>query len=169
MMTDWMDIIFKAFWCGCAAVGFAILFNSPARALFAIFLCGTLAGFLKFAVLLPYVGGGIIMASAAGAAAVGFASIPVSHWRHVPPIVISIPSVIPLIPGSFAYQTILGLISFVSHTEMEVLTKTAHDGVMTFFIILALSLGVTLPMLLFRIESVKKVNYFVPFLGKRKK
>ncbi|MCH6199527.1 threonine/serine exporter family protein [Aquiflexum sp. LQ15W] len=163
-----MDIVFKAFWCGCAAVGFAILFNSPARALFAVFLCGSLAGFLKFSVLLPGVGGGIIMASAAGAAAVGFASIPVSHWRHVPPIVISIPSVIPLIPGSFAYRTILGLISFVSNTEMEVLTKTAHHGVMTFFIILALSLGVTLPMLLFRIESVKKVNYSLPDWWKKK-
>lgn len=162
MMPDWIDIIFKAFWCGCAAIGFAILFNAPQRALFAVFLCGSLAGFLKFSVLLPGIGGGIIMASAAGAAAVGFASIPVSHWRHVPPIVISIPSVIPLIPGSYAYKSILGLISFVSHTEAEVLTKTAYDGVMTFFIVLALSLGVTLPMLLFRIESVKKVNYSFP-------
>ena len=168
MMTDWIDIVFKTFWCACATFGFAILFNSPKRSLFAVFLCGAMAAFLKFTVLPPDVGGGIILASAAGAAGVGFASIPVSHWRHVPPIVISIPSVIPLIPGSYAYRSILGLISFVSHTEAEVLTKTAYDAVMTFFIVLALSLGVTLPMLLFRIESVKKVNYSLPFWGKKK-
>jgi uncharacterized membrane protein YjjB (DUF3815 family) len=168
MMSDWIEIIFKAFWCGCAAMGFSILFNTPPRALFAIFLCGSMAGFLKFSIMLPEVGGGIVMASAAGAAAVGFASIPVSHWRHVPPMVISIPAVIPLIPGSYAYRTILGLISFVYRNEVEVLTQTAHDAVMTLFIILALSLGVTLPMLLFRIESIKKVNYSLPFWGKKK-
>lgn len=168
MMPDWLEIIFKAFWCGCAAIGFAILFNTPPRALLAIFLGGILAGLFKFTVLLPEVGGGIIMASAAAAAAIGFASIPVSHWRHVPPVVISIPAVIPLIPGSFAYRTMLGLISFINQTEAEVLTATAHNGAMTFFIILAISLGVTLPMLLFRIESVKKVNYFVPERWKRK-
>lgn len=166
MMADWIDILFKAFWCGCAAFGFAILFNTPARALIAIYLCGFLAGFLKFIVLDPAVGGGIILASAVGAAAVGFASIPVSHWRHVPPIVISIPAVIPLIPGSFAYRTILGLINFIYETEVEVLTRTVHNGVMTLFIILVLSLGVTLPMLLFRIESVKKVRFTSPFRRK---
>jgi uncharacterized membrane protein YjjB (DUF3815 family) len=166
MMADWIDILFKAFWCGCAAIGFAILFNTPARALIAIYLCGFLAGFLKFINLDPAVGGGIILASAVGAAAVGFASIPVSHWRHVPPIVISIPAVIPLIPGSFAYRTILGLINFIYETEVEVLTRTVHNGVMTLFIILVLSLGVTLPMLLFRIESVKKVRFTLPFRRK---
>lgn len=165
-MADWIDILFKAFWCGTAAIGFAILFNTPARALFAIYLCGFLAGFLKFIVLDPVAGGGIILASAVGATAVGFASIPVSHWRHVPPIVISIPAVIPLIPGSFAYRTMLGLMNFIHETEVEVLTRTLHNAVMTLFIILVLSLGVTLPMLLFRIESVKMVRFTLPFRKK---
>ena len=158
MMLTWMDILPKAFWCGAAALGFAVLFNTPVRALFAIFLCGFMAGLIKFAIIHPSVGGGIILASLAGASAVGFASIPISHWRHVPPIVISIAAVIPLVPGSFAYRTMLGLIKFIHHTEVEVLTKTVHSGTMTLFIILVLSLGVTLPMLLFRIESVKKIR-----------
>jgi uncharacterized membrane protein YjjB (DUF3815 family) len=168
MIPDWIDIIFKAFWCGCAAMGFAILFNTPPRALFAIFLCGSLAGFFKFTLLLPDVGGGIILASAAGAAAIGFASIPVSHWRHIPPAVVSIPAVIPLIPGYYAYQTMLGLISFINQTDAALLISTAFNAAMTFFIILGISLGVTLPMLLFRIESVKKVNYSFPNWRKRK-
>jgi uncharacterized membrane protein YjjB (DUF3815 family) len=166
MMADWIDILFKAFWCGCAAIGFAVLFNTPPRALLAIYLAGFLAGFLKFIVLDPAIGGGIILASAAGAAAVGFASIPIAHWRHVPPIVISIPAVIPLIPGSFAYRTMLGMINFIYETEVEVLTRTVHNGVMTLFIILVLSLGVTLPMLLFRIESVKQVRFTMPLWKK---
>jgi uncharacterized membrane protein YjjB (DUF3815 family) len=168
MMVDWLDILLKAFWSGVAAIGFAVLFNTPNRALLAIFLCGFLAGLTKFTILLSAVGGGIILASGAGAAVIGFASIPVSHWRHVPPVVISIPAVIPLIPGSYAYRSMLGLINFIYHTEVEVLTNTIHNGVMTLFIILSLSLGVTLPMLLFRIESVKKVKISLPFRDKTK-
>jgi len=167
-MVDWMEIVFKGFCCGVAAIGFAALFNTPVRALIAIFLCAFAAGLIKFLIFNPVVGGGIILASAVGAVVIGFASITFSHWRHVPPIVISIPSVIPFVPGSFVYRTILGLIDFIYHTEVEVLTRTVHNGVMTLFIILALSLGVTLPMLLFRIESVKKVKFSSIYSGKKK-
>jgi uncharacterized membrane protein YjjB (DUF3815 family) len=165
-MTDWLEILHKAFWCGCGATGFAVLFNTPARALLAIYLCGFTAGLIKFTIIHPDVGGGIILASLIAASAVGFASIPVAHWRHVPPIVISIPSVIPFVPGSYAYRAMLGLIKFINHTEVEVLTKTIHNGLMTLFIVMVLALGVTLPMLLFRIESVKKVG--IPVSGWKK-
>jgi uncharacterized membrane protein YjjB (DUF3815 family) len=157
-MGDWLNILFSAFWCGIAALGFAVLFNTPSRALPTIFLGAFLAGLIKFTILIPEVSGGIILASLAGASAVGFASIPFAHWRHVPPAIISIPSVIPMVPGSLAYKTILGLIKFMYQTDAGVLTQTVHDGVLTLFIILALSLGVTLPMLLFRIESAKNVR-----------
>ena len=158
MMADWLQILSNAFWCGLAALGFAVLFNTPSRALFAIYLCGFIAGLIKFSIIQPAIGGGVIIASLAGASAVGFACIPFSHWRHVPPVIISIPAVIPLVPGSFAYRTMLGLIKFINHTEVEVLTRTVHNGAMTIFIIMVLALGVTLPMLLFRIESVKNVR-----------
>jgi uncharacterized membrane protein YjjB (DUF3815 family) len=156
MMPDWLEILFNAFWCGSGALGFAVLFNAPTRALLAIYLCGFIAGLIKFSIILPGFGAGVIVSSLAAASMVGFASIPISHWRHVPPIVISIPSVIPLLPGSYAYRTMLGLIKSTSQTDVEVLTATVHNGIMVLFIILVLSLGVTLPMLLFRTESFKK-------------
>jgi len=157
-MGEWLNILFSAFWCGVAALGFAVLFNTPSRGLPAIFLSAFVAGLIKFTIMLPEVTGGIILASLAGATAAGFISLPFSHWRHVPPMVISIPSVIPMVPGSLAYKTILGLLKFIYQTDAEVLTNTVHDGVLTLFIILALSLGVTLPMLLFRIETVKNIR-----------
>jgi uncharacterized membrane protein YjjB (DUF3815 family) len=158
MIIHWLEILFKAFWCGTAALGFAVLFNAPMRSLFAIFLCGFMAGLIKFIIIHPDLGGGVILASLAAASVVGFASIPASHWKHVPPSIISIPAVIPLVPGSFAYRTMLGLIKFIHQTDVEVLTKTVHNGIMTLFIIVVLSLGVTLPMLLFRIDSVKNLR-----------
>jgi uncharacterized membrane protein YjjB (DUF3815 family) len=157
-MMGWQDILFNAFWCGCAALGFSVLFNSPKRSLFAIYFCGFIAGLIKFSIIHPSTGGGIIIASLIAASVIGIISIPLSHRVHVPPIIISIPAVIPLVPGSFAYRTMLGLIRFINHTESDILTSTVHYGIMTLFVIMALSIGVTLPMLLFRIESTKNVR-----------
>jgi uncharacterized membrane protein YjjB (DUF3815 family) len=155
-----LDILLKAFWCGCAALGFAVLFNSPKRALLAIVFSGFVAGLVKFLILHPISGGGIIIASLVAASIVGFISIPLSHRVHVPPIILSIPAVIPLVPGSFAYRTMLGMIRFINHTESEVLTSTVHYGIMTFFVIMALAIGVTLPTLILRIDSTKNVRLF---------
>lgn len=102
-------------------------------------------------------------ASWLAASAVGFASIPFSHRCHVPPTIISIPAVIPLVPGSFAYRTMLDLIKFINDADHSVLTGTIHNGLMTLFILIALSVGVTLPMLLFRIQSVKNVRLKFPW------
>ncbi len=158
-MIVWLDILFNAFWCGCAALGFAVLFNSPKHGLPAIYMCGFIAGLVKFLILHPNSGGGIIIASLIAASIIGFISIPISHRVHVPPIIISIPAVIPLVPGSFAYRTMLGVIRFINHAESEVLTSTAHYGIMTLFVIMALSIGVTLPTLLLRIESTKNLRF----------
>ena len=158
-----MDILPNAFWCGCAAIGFSVLFNIPKSALLSVWLSGFMAGLIKFGVIYPEVGGGMLLASWLAAATVGFASIPFAHWSHVPPTVISIPAVIPLVPGSFAYRTMLGLIKFINDTDESVLTQMIHNGIMTLFILLALSVGVTFPMLLFRIESVKNIRLKLPW------
>jgi uncharacterized membrane protein YjjB (DUF3815 family) len=162
-MEPWIEIFSNAFWCGCAGLGFAILFNTPRTALVSVWLCGFMAGLIKFAILSPGVGAGMLVASWLAASAVGFASIPFAHWCHVPPIIVSIPAVIPLVPGSFAYRTMLGLIKFINDTDESVLTGTIHNASMTLFILMALSIGVTLPMLLFRIESVKHVRMRFPW------
>lgn len=162
-MTTFLEILSSAFWCGCAALGFSILFNTPKAALVSVWLCGFMAGLIKFAVINPALGGGMLVASLLAASAVGIASIPFAHWCHVPPVIISIPAVIPLVPGSFAYRTMLGLIKFINNTDESVLNGTIHNAAMTLFILIALSIGVTLPMLLFRIESVKHVKVKFPW------
>jgi uncharacterized membrane protein YjjB (DUF3815 family) len=167
-MIAWQEILFNAFWSGIGAFGFAALFNTPSRALFSIWCSGFIAGFIKFLMIDPELGSGPIMASLLAASAVGFVSIPIAHWRHVPPVTITIPSVIPLVPGLFAYRTMLGLMKFINHTEVDVLTRMAYNAAMTLFITLSIALGVTLPMLIFRIESVKNFGILILF-GKLKK
>src|SRR5689334_1537758 len=148
-MTDWINILLKAFWCGWAALGFGILFNVPSKTLFAIWMGGAIAGLTKFTVLFLSARNPVIQSSFFAALAVSVYSMPIASLRHEPPMIIAIPSVIPLIPGVFAYHTMLGLIKLTSNIGTDyslTLSETVHNGVTTLFIIMAIALGVAVPI-----------------------
>jgi uncharacterized membrane protein YjjB (DUF3815 family) len=156
---DWILILSKAFWCGWGALGFGILFNVPPRTLFSIWVGGAVAGLLKFTLLQLTVG--VVLASFAGALAVGISSIPIAHFRHAPPMIFAIPSVIPLIPGVFAYRTMLGLMKLTGNIGpdyTQIISETVNNGSKTLFIIMSLAMGVAVPMHLMRKESVKNIR-----------
>ena len=156
---DWITILGRAFWCGWGAVGFGILFNVPLRTLFAIWLGGAIGGFLKFTLL--QLTAGVVFASFTGALAIGISSIPIAHFRHAPPMIFAIPSVIPLVPGIFAYRTMLGLIKLTGNIGPDynfILSETVNNGAKTLFIIMSLAMGVAVPMHLMRKESVKNIR-----------
>lgn len=156
---EWILIIEKAFWCGWAALGFGILFNVPPRTLFALWIGGALGAFLKFTVLQTT--DSVVFASFIGASAVGILSLPIAHIRHVPPMIFAIPSVIPLVPGVFAYRTMLGLIKLTGTIGVDyqtVLAETVNNGAKTLFIIMSLAIGVSIPMHVMRKESVKNIR-----------
>src|SRR6187402_410139 len=161
-MNEWFYVGFKAFWCGFAALGFGVLFNAPTRTLFAIWTGGFLAGFVKFAALQSIPGSGVIFCSFIAAVIVGIASIPVAHSRHVPPVIFAIPSVIPLVPGVFAYRTMLGLMKLTGSIGIEysqVISETVHNGAITLFVVMALSLGVAVPMHITTKHSAKNIRW----------
>ena len=98
-----MDVVLfleKGIWLGIAAIGFAILFNVPRRALLSIFIIGALGGLTKFLMLEYKIG--IVLAVLCGASLIGFLSVFAAHRRNCPPITFAIPAVIPMIPGLFA-------------------------------------------------------------------
>ncbi len=150
----------KGIWAGFAALGFAVLFNVPARTLFAIWVLGMLGGLTKFILMGADVN--IIIASFIGASIIGILSIPLAHKIHSPPLIFSIPAVIPMVPGAFAYKMMLGFIKIATHTSEagmdQVLTDTIQFGIKTMLILLALSVGVAVPMLLTRKESAKRIR-----------
>lgn len=150
----------KWIWLGCAAIGFGILFNVPQRTLLMIFVMAALGGALKL--VITELGGGVILASFLGAMLIGFMCIYAAHLLHSPPFVLAIPAVIPMVPGTLAYRTMLGFIRLtgdLSHDVfLQLLQETVDNGLKAFFVLLALSLGVSAPMLLTRTESVKKLK-----------
>lgn len=156
---EWILILSKAFWSGWAALGFGILFNVPPRTLFALWIGGAIGVFIKFSLLQMSVS--VVLASFIGASAVGILSIPIAHARHVPPMIFAIPSVIPLIPGVFAYRTMLGLIKLTGSIGVDyntILSETINNGAKTLFIIMSLAIGVAIPMHVMRKESAKNIR-----------
>lgn len=159
-----MDIysaFIKAFWCGWAALGFGLLFNSPSRILWLLWLSGAIAGCVKFSLM--GIGYGIVLSSFAAASCAGILSIPLSHKGHIPSIIVAIPSVIPLVPGVFAYRSMLGLMKLaqtMNDDYVKTLSYTVHYGCQTLFIMVALAIGVTIPMHLLRQESAKNIRLF---------
>jgi uncharacterized membrane protein YjjB (DUF3815 family) len=160
-----LEIILKllevSFWSGIAAVGFGILFNVPKSAVITIFALGFGAGFIKF--LLMHLNVHVVLGSFLAAFFVGIISLPMAHKIHQPPVVFSIPPVIPMIPGYFAYETILSIMNFI-FTEGDVSKRISlidaifTNGFTMFFVLISLTVGVSLPMLLLKKNTVKKLD-----------
>lgn len=150
----------KGMWAGFAALGFAILFNVPPRTLLAIWIIAALGGMVKYASLEMNIN--IILASFFGASLIGVLSIPLAHKIHSPPLIFSIPAVIPMVPGAFAYRMMLDLINVAIHTNDEgmdiILVDTFQNGMKVAFILLSLAVGVAVPMLITRKDSAKRIR-----------
>ena len=153
-------VLEKGFWAGIAALGFAVLFNVPVRTLFAIWLLGALGGLTKFWMM--GLGMNIVLASLIGASLIGILSIPMAHKIHSPPLIFSIPAVIPMVPGAFVYRMMIGLMQIAVHTNEsgieEVLAGTVQNGLKVMLILFALAVGVAVPMLITRKESAKRIR-----------
>jgi len=161
---NWPEIFASGPWFGFAALGFAVLFNVPPRTLVAIWLLGVAGGLVKLVML--GLGLGPVMASLLGASTIGVLSIPAAHNRHAPPMVFSIAAVIPMVPGVFAYRTMIGLVQLTGEVDsayQQALSETINNGAKAVFILMALAVGVGLPNIITRKESAKEMK-----LGKTK-
>ena len=156
---DWL-LLEKGIWFGFAALGFAILFNVPGRTLAIIWLLAAMGGLTKI-ILLNY-GVNVILSSFAGASLIGFASIPMAHYKHTPPLIFSIPALIPMVPGVYAYRTMLGLMNLTviptNESYSQILNETVSNGFKTLFIVMTLAVGASIPMLLTRKSSAKQLR-----------
>lgn len=146
-MTELLNVLFKAFWVGCAAFGFGILFNVPRKWLATVWIGGAMAGLIKFGVLL-YISSSIILATFLAALVLGIYSMIIAHISHEPPMILAIPPVIPLVPGAFAYRTMYGLIKLSGNVDADysrTLSETVRNGALTLFIIMSFVIGVIIP------------------------
>lgn len=151
-MLDLLWLVIKdAFWSGIAAVGFAMLFNVPARMLVFCAAVGAL-GHATRTFLMEELNITIQTGTLVGATLVGFCSDYLARHYKIPSMTFSIPGVIPMVPGFFAYLTMIGLIEIAdadATSGTEVLSAAVTNGVKTALILGALAAGIAAPKLLF--------------------
>lgn len=125
-----------------SAMGFSMIFNIQRRLLWVVALGGIIAvctrNFVNFEL-----GYGPAVGSFMGSFVVSLIAVKAVHWFHVPNHVLTIPSVIPMIPGVLMYRALLSFINM--HGVVGELTTAFYNGTNSALIILCISLGVAVP------------------------
>lgn len=130
-----------------AAAGFAILFNVPVHTL-AVCAIGGAVTVVTRNLLVYQAGWSLPLASFCGAFLFGVITLYVVHKVHVPGHVISVPPVIPMIPGVLMYNAMTGILNVDAAAGLEQvpeLLQTLESGVKAGMTILGISLGVAVP------------------------
>jgi len=140
-------IIIDALFAAVPAVGFAMVFNVPKKMLIYCAMGGAFAHSLRF--LLMHFGIHIEWATLVASSSMGFVGLYWSRKRIVPRPVFTVASVIPMIPGSFAFTTVIALLEVnTSGYSTQVMQIVTENGLKTLFILGALSFGLALPSIL---------------------
>ena len=162
-----------------SAMGFSMIFNIPRRLLWVVAIGGIIAvctrNFVNLGPSNNNIGldMGLAIGSLAGSALVSLVAVKAVHWVHAPNHVLSIPSVIPMVPGVLMYRALLGLIEM--NGVVGELTNAMKFGMASAITIMCIALGVAVPNVFARhwvaknrqrklkqmIEDRKKRGYFV--------
>lgn len=146
-----IHLLTDAFWSGLAALGFAMLFNVPTRTLLGCVICGATGHALR--TLFMGLGFSIEFSTLAGATVVGFLGTIFAQRWQTPATTFTISGAIPLVPGVFAFRTMIGLLSVAAAPNVDVgtvaLVEASINGVKTGVILGAIAAGIAAPSLLF--------------------
>ena len=152
-------IISKFILGGITSLAFALMFNTPRRALWTVFLLGALGYLIKF-LLVTELDINLILSIFAASIFVGISGMYFAHRAHTPPIIFMIPAVINMIPGLLSYEFMMGMIDWISvgngqKPSVDEIIQTFSYGISTVFILFALAFGVAFPVVVFKSYTVK--------------
>jgi uncharacterized membrane protein YjjB (DUF3815 family) len=143
-------LVQDAFWSALAATGFAILFNVPKRTLVGCALGGAIGHAAR--TLLMQTGVEIELATLFGATIIGLVGgLFAQRWR-VPMTIFTVSAAVTLVPGGFAYRTMMGIIELSTADpagSSTVMVATVINGIKTGLILGAIAAGIAAPRLLF--------------------
>lgn len=147
MTIGWL--LHYTLWPALAALGFAMLFNVPVRTLAACAL-GAAAGYLVRGAGMD-IGLQIEVATLAGATVVGFLGVLFARTWKAPAPVFTVPGVIPMVPGSFAFKAMMDVLELARvGGGSELLVEGAVFAARTLLILGGIAIGIAVPKLLFR-------------------
>jgi Uncharacterized conserved protein len=141
-----------------AAIGFSSISN-PSKNVYP--MCALIAaiGHMTRYIMINIYDFHLTTASMTAALVIGFLSLPAAKTIKSPAECISYPALLPMIPGMYAYRTIQALIHCISTTSeptfMHYLYLLRSNWMTCIATIIAMVIGVTLPIFIFKKFSFK--------------
>lgn len=152
----WLSVLLDGMFAAIASIGFAVISNPPHRAVLISAFLAAVGHACRFYVLdqTPF---DLTSSTLIAAFTIGMLSLAFARFMHCPAEVFSFPALLPMIPGMYAYKTILALIRFMkssNDTELpQLIVEIFRNGLTTLFVLFALVIGVTLPLFIFYKQS----------------
>ncbi len=158
-----------------SAMGFSTIFSIPRRLLPVVAVGGIIAVcFRNFVNLGPSNGNigldmGLTVGSFAGSALISIIGIKARHWFHTPHQCITIPSVIPMVPGVLMYRALFAFINM--HGIVGELTVGMNNAIRASLAIICIALGVAIPNIFFRrfVEGNRKRMLLALLMARKKR
>ncbi|WP_038173701.1 threonine/serine exporter family protein [Vibrio pacinii] len=143
-----LGLIHDMFFAAIPAVGFALVFNVPQKALLYCAFGGALGHGSRY--LMMHFGIPIEWATLFAAIIVSMAGVHLSRRFLAHPKVFTVASLIPMIPGVFAYKAMIALVE-LNHVgySPELVAMLMENFLKAMFIIAGLAVGLAMPGLLF--------------------
>ncbi len=138
-----------------AAAGFSTMFNVPPKILWVVGIGGVISVCTRTLVMNIF-GVGQPIGTLIGAMTVSIISLKVVHWFHVPNHVLTIPSLIPLMPGILMYRLIFNIID-IDTLDVNGFLQAFQGGVNATLIVLGIAIGAAVPNI-FAQKYIEKYN-----------
>lgn len=152
-----LQILQDALFAAIAAVGFAAISNPPKKAYLFCAIIAAVGHSARF-VMMDYLGMHIIVAATVAAFIVGTLAVLLCPLGKMPAETCLFPSLLPMIPGIYAYKAFGGLMMCLMHSGEEQFDHYfflfANNGLTCLFILLGMVVGGTLP-----IFFLKKISF----------
>jgi uncharacterized membrane protein YjjB (DUF3815 family) len=144
-----------ALWSAIAALGFAILFNVPRRALIYAVVAGAVSHALR-TLLIREFHVSIELGTLVGSMLIGFWAKWCAQRLEMPSLIFAVAGAIPMVPGFFAYSTMIALLQAAAlpvDSVGPVLIEAALNAIKTGLILASIAVGIVSPSLLFMREK----------------
>ncbi len=156
-----------------SAMGFSMIFNIPRRLLWVVALGGLITVCTRNFVSLGASSGNIgldmgpVIGSLVGSTLISIIVTRAVHWFHTPHHCLSIPSVIPMIPGVLMYRALFALIDM--RGVVGEVTIAMNNAIQASLIILCIAVGVAIPNIFARRWITPKRQKLLKLLIDRRK
>ena len=149
------DAVFSAL----AALGYAFLFNVPARVAWACVLCGVASHTTR--TICVHLGIDIIAGTLIGALAAGFLAQGFARYFQAPAAAFAFPGVVAMVPGAYAFRAVLGSLE-IAHgaAAPPLLAETLSLGITVALMVAAIAVGIAVPVLLLGSSRVARTATF---------